>query len=207
MGPGRPRSLGSRALKPSPEARAPEAAGARLGPRRSAMVRGAPRPAAELRAPSASALLPVQGHSAAKLSSEILLVCKRGTGKRGLKGGDGPGSSRPRRSPPPARSRGAGAPRPHGDAARPGSGVAGAEAGAVATTRPGPPQPPGTAPPPRARAGPPLVPGPRSRARRTDLRVPGRRVRPDLHPPPSAPRTAHVRLARRGWNQIQPAGR
>lgn len=81
---GRSRSLGSRALKPNAEA-----AGARLGP-------------------SASALLPVQGHSAAKLSWESLLVCNEGPGN----GVAGPGSPRPRRSPPPARPRGAGPPRP-----------------------------------------------------------------------------------------------
>lgn len=64
---------------------------------------------------------------------------------------------------------------------------------------------PGTAPPPRARVGPPLVPRPRSRARRTDLRVPGRRVCPGPRP---RPQPSALRMSGwRGWNQIQPAER
>lgn len=96
----------------------------------------------------------------------------------GIRRGAGPGP----RDPGGAQPNGGGAPRPHGDAVWPGSGVS------RASTRVGTPAaPPGTALPPtrtcRTGARPPR--GPRSGARRTDLRVPGRRVCPG--PCPSAP--------------------
>lgn len=184
---GRSRSLGSRALKPNAEA-----AGARLGPRRSARVRG---PLGQ-RPPSGAGPFGRE----AQLGAPPRL--QRGTGKWGSRARVPKTTAEPTACTTPwgrAAASSTGTP--------PGQGLGSPERRPAQGRPPGrdPRNSPGTAPPPRARAGPPLVPGPRSRARRTDLRVPGRRVCPGPRP---RPQPSALRMSGwRGWNQIQPAER
>lgn len=184
---GRSRSLGSRALKPNAEA-----AGARLGPRRSARVRG---PLGQ-RPPSGAGPFGRE----AQLGEPPRL--QRGTGKWGSRARVPKTTAEPTACTTPwgrAAASSTGTP--------PGQGLGSPERRPAQGRPPGqdPRNSPGTAPPPRARAGPPLVPGPCSRARRTDLRVPGRRVCPGPRP---RPQPSALRMSGwRGWNQIQPAER
>lgn len=184
---GRSRSLGSRALKPNAEA-----AGARLGPRRSARVRG---PLGQ-RPPSGAGPFGRE----AQLGAPPRL--QRGTGKWGSRARIPKTTAEPTACTTPwgrAAASSTGTP--------PGQGLGSPERRPAQGRPPGqdPRNSSGTAPPPRARAGPPLVPGPRSRARRTDLRVPGRRICPGPRP---RPQPSALRMSGwRGWNQIQPAER
>lgn len=107
-----------------------------------------------------------------------------------------------------AQPSGGGAPRPHGDALGPESGVSRVEADAGRPHAPGLPQPVREqACPPRARAGRiparPVGPAPELGA----LTSASPAVESAQARTPQPPPIAHVSLAQRGWNQIQPAGR
>lgn len=139
---GRSRSLGSRALKPNAEA-----AGARLGPRRSARVRG---PLGQ-RPPSGAGPFGRE----AQLGEPPRL--QRGTGKWGSRARVPKTTAEPTACTTPwgrAAASSTGTP--------PGQGLGSPERRPAQGRPPGrdPRNSPGTAPPTRARAGPPLVPGP-----------------------------------------------